>query len=328
MKYAIIMILTACGVAFGQDILDPDTMPSVPAVKTQKPIIAVPVFRNETKGLDPQRSASSGEYGLPDLAGEIAADATTAPILATRNYRLLSRSNPTMAMVNQEIKLRPGYGTDVSSALLASLDELQVDYLLLGRINRYRVDMENVTAYGVEYTQLAISVSMDLTLLDVKNHEIIMTKPMLKRVSGRLPGGMKLTSLSDWEPILRRAIEEAMPEFLSSIRPNMKEISTSESYTGAVTKVKIKVEAQPSGADVEYNGNMIGSTPCEIEVPAGVQGTLRISAPGYDTWEKRIMPASNAVMRIRPTLQKAKAPVAVPAQKSAPSQGMQEIIIQ
>ena len=81
----------------------------------------------------------------------------------------------------------------------------------------------------------------------------------------------------------------------------------------AAPMVDVQVTSTPEGADVEFNGNFVGNTPCTISVPAET-GVISISAPGYEKWAKRIKPSSN--LKIAPKLKEKKeapAPMTPPA---------------
>jgi hypothetical protein len=56
-----------------------------------------------------------------------------------------------------------------------------------------------------------------------------------------------------------------------------------ESVAGA----KLDISSDPAGADIEVDGNFMGSTPSSIELPAG-EHTIRIQKSGYKTWERKM----------------------------------------
>ena len=50
---------------------------------------------------------------------------------------------------------------------------------------------------------------------------------------------------------------------------------------------KLQVTSEPAGADIEVDGNFMGSTPSSIELPAG-DHTISIKKSGYKTWERKM----------------------------------------
>lgn len=52
--------------------------------------------------------------------------------------------------------------------------------------------------------------------------------------------------------------------------------------------VDITINSSPVAADVEVNGEFIGSACENMSLPSGVH-TVRISLPGYGIWEKQLL---------------------------------------
>jgi hypothetical protein len=50
----------------------------------------------------------------------------------------------------------------------------------------------------------------------------------------------------------------------------------------------IEVTSVPSGADVELDGNIAGSTPCILGVGAGIH-TVSVKKNGYKTWKRKMI---------------------------------------
>lgn len=291
--YAIILVLLgALSFVQAQEfVAEPTTAP-----QQEKPIIAVPLFVISAAGNAP------GDRTLPSGAKDVATDATTAALAATHRFRVLTRSTPSLKMLDAELLFQGTAGSVEASQAFQVLNELNATYMLLGRINRFRVDETRGQAYGVERRQVVTSISMDLQLINVKTQEIVAGSPMMERIVTRIPEGVSvMTEVEDWEPALRAAITKAVPKFIND---TMEGISV-ESGKQTVPTVTLKVQSSPSDADVEFDGNFLGTTPCEIELPAK-RGTLKISIAGYEPWTKVVLP--NAKMQIRPTLKKIEQP--------------------
>ena len=72
--------------------------------------------------------------------------------------------------------------------------------------------------------------------------------------------------------------------------------SCSNSYTqvvsvapvAAVDKPKVSVTSTPAGADIEINGNFVGSTPSNIEVDPG-KNEVKITKKGFAPWSRTLL---------------------------------------
>lgn len=55
----------------------------------------------------------------------------------------------------------------------------------------------------------------------------------------------------------------------------------------SASSAKLQVSSEPSGADIEVDGNFMGSTPSTLELPPG-DHTISIKKSGYKTWERKM----------------------------------------
>ena len=51
---------------------------------------------------------------------------------------------------------------------------------------------------------------------------------------------------------------------------------------------KISIVSNPTGADVNVDGNFVGNTPSRLDLPDGAH-TITVSKDGYKTWERKLM---------------------------------------
>ncbi len=315
------------------------TFVEAPASAAEKPIIAVPLFTNRskshTKRIAPGKYTSKakyeatvnvdvdanaensryidkmdveyadGEWQIPDEACEMATDAATAAIASTRRFRVLSRSTPALKSVDSEVLFQATGGGVEATQYFTALRSCNAKYLLLGRLNRFRVDKTEGVAYGVLRRQIVTTVSVDLQLIDVQTMEIIAGENVQEAVGMRIPEGVtKITGVYNWESVMRTAISRCVPKFLSKISVSA---SASDELESAAAPVEVSINSTPEGADVEFNGNFVGNTPCTVSLPSST-GVLSISAPGYEPWRKNIKPAEG--LRIAPRLREQKEPAA------------------
>jgi len=72
----------------------------------------------------------------------------------------------------------------------------------------------------------------------------------------------------------------------------------------AVSGAQLQISSVPAGADIEIDGNFVGSTPSTLAVAAG-QHRLIVKKSNYKPWEKKITITSgqisvNAVLESEP----------------------------
>lgn len=353
MKSIYVATLLSAMFAFGQEFVQAPSQ----SMPQEKPIVAVPLFVNKTAGhvtrvapgvyedkvkpaaiytldadtedpkhryVDRKVEYAAGEWKLPDIAAEVATDATTSAVASMGKWRVLSRSTPTLKMIDSEALFQGTGAVKEAASSFAALKQMDASYLLLGRINRFRVDETKGVAYGVRRWQVVTSISMDLQLIDVNTSEIVAGRQMSERIVMRVPEGVEsITGIYDWEEALRAAVSKAVPAFMASVQSG----STPDVIQAAAPSVTLEVNSTPAGADVEFNGTFLGNTPCNVSLPA-VPGVLSITAAGYEPWAKRLTP--NSSMKINPTLQKTQtppAPVMTP-QQGTPADGGEQMIIQ
>jgi hypothetical protein len=70
---------------------------------------------------------------------------------------------------------------------------------------------------------------------------------------------------------------------------------------------KLSVGSVPDGADIEVDGNFVGNTPSDIDVPAG-DHTLSIKKSGFKDWTKNIKISAGSNIHIKPELEKTTMP--------------------
>jgi hypothetical protein len=84
-------------------------------------------------------------------------------------------------------------------------------------------------------------------------------------------------------------------------------------YTGEATA---EISSDPLGADIEIDGNFVGSTPSSVGIVAG-EHTLRVSKSGYKKWE-RTLKSSTGKIKIAARLEPI--PIDAAARSQSPSE--------
>jgi hypothetical protein len=107
-------------------------------------------------------------------------------------------------------------------------------------------------------------------------------------------------SSSDADPA-SMAIEHAISK-LKDNKKFVKRLSASRIAKTEIKNVSVEFSPQPDNIDLEVNGIYYGSTPMTIDLPSGAPIKIKLSKPGYEIWEKSLMPRSG--MKIRTELEK------------------------
>jgi hypothetical protein len=76
------------------------------------------------------------------------------------------------------------------------------------------------------------------------------------------------------------------------------------STLASASNAKLSVASIPDGADIEVDGNFVGNTPSDIDVPAG-DHAISIKKSGYKDWTKNIRVSAGSNIHIKPELEKA-----------------------
>ncbi len=99
-----------------------------------------------------------------------------------------------------------------------------------------------------------------------------------------------------WEPEARRRATTAA----AWVRSTMNESSPSSTTASA----KLSVSSTPDGADIEVDGNFLGSTPSELSISEG-EHTIQIKKAGFKPWERKLQASAGSAVRISAELEKA-----------------------
>lgn len=312
MLFALLATVSGCLAAQA-----PSTIAVPAGDATPKPIVAVSTFENNTgdtisrevgryegkessrignseqnkqEELRLSRIVPSSRLRLPDVSAEVATSAVGEALINSGKVRVADLSPSVQSQISEMLRNGDSDWQKIST---------NMDYLVVGSINSYNVKNEVSTAYGVERWKNTVTVSLSMKLFKVSSKELVASKTLQERVVRNMPHGVIWQEglNDDWQELLCQAINSAVPKFIDAI-----EMAPGDATT-ASPMVSFDVKSMPTGADVEYNNNFVGNTPCTITVPAA-PGVLRVTLAGYEPWEKRLIP--NSSMQINPTLQKIK----------------------
>jgi hypothetical protein len=69
------------------------------------------------------------------------------------------------------------------------------------------------------------------------------------------------------------------------------------------TSAKLQMESNPSGADIELDGNFVGNTPSDVQVPEG-EHTITVKKAGFTVWERKMKVTGGSSVHLSAELEK------------------------
>ena len=103
----------------------------------------------------------------------------------------------------------------------------------------------------------------------------------------------------DEDPV-SMAIEHALSKLKDNKKFTTLFVKSNGNSSSNIAKIKIEFAPTPNNCDVEINGVYYGSSPMNVNLHSETTVKVKISKPGYETWEKTLMPRKG--MKIKPEL--------------------------
>jgi hypothetical protein len=94
---------------------------------------------------------------------------------------------------------------------------------------------------------------------------------------------------------------------LTKFQPAGGQPITASAGTAAVassSSAKIQLESDPPGADIELDGNFVGNTPSDVQVPEG-DHTFTVKKTGFKNWERKMKVNAGSSVHLAAHLEKA-----------------------
>jgi PEGA domain len=73
------------------------------------------------------------------------------------------------------------------------------------------------------------------------------------------------------------------------------------------TTAKLQIDSTPPGADIEVDGNFVGSTPSDVQVAEG-DHTIVVKKSGFRSWERKLKSSAGSSVHVGAELEKADTP--------------------
>lgn len=186
----------------------------------------------------------------------------------------------------QEIALNESGLVDTRTALAAG-KLLRADYILSGSLLQAELESSSSQAYGIQIEKKTMRVRIRVKLLDVEKGQLVLSKYLdgAVEVKENQFQDKSLDSADARWSLFQKAVEDAhVAARKKKVFSNF--FSGSSPSSGAT--VILTFEPEPEGCDLEVDGLLEGTTPCDVEATVGQKLKIRLSRAGYEPWEKTI----------------------------------------
>jgi PEGA domain-containing protein len=110
-----------------------------------------------------------------------------------------------------------------------------------------------------------------------------------------IPKGTEITAYVNGE--LKLDIAKFQPANASAQK------SAAASNASADVTAKLHLESDPSGADIELDGNFVGNTPSDVQVTDG-EHTVSVKKAGFKDWERKLKTSGGSNVHLNAELEK------------------------
>src|SRR6266566_4571683 len=147
-----------------------------------------------------------------------------------------------------------------------------------------------IMAGGMVATSLIVWPAAPVFLL---MHGKDVTIPKETEVTAYISGDVKL-DLAKFQPAPVVPAAQQAPAGLPAATPNARPTDTPPVSPDQAAGAQLEVSSTPDGADIEIDGNFVGSTPSTVGVAAGPH-QLSIKKAGFKPWERKITVSSGHI---------------------------------
>jgi len=94
---------------------------------------------------------------------------------------------------------------------------------------------------------------------------------------------------------------------LAKFQPSTPAQIVTASANARSMSAKLQLESDPSGADIEVDGNFVGNTPSEVRVADG-EHTISVKKSGFKDWQRKLKVSDGSSVHLNAELEKASTP--------------------
>jgi hypothetical protein len=84
-------------------------------------------------------------------------------------------------------------------------------------------------------------------------------------------------------------------------------LSASPTQSAGTSSAKLQPESNPSGADIEVDGNFVGNTPSDVQISEG-DHTISVKKTGFKNWERKLKVNAGSSVHLSAELENADTP--------------------
>ena len=233
-------------------------------------------------------NTKSSKYGyLGKQTAELMSDA----VVNSGLFDVVERDK--LQSILKEQSFSGGGLVDQSSAIqMGAMSGAQ--YLMTGEIISADVSKNSFRGYGVTTTKTTYSLKIAVKVLDTKTGRVLFSGKETTSSSSQGTNNLHVNSRGSFVNLAERLSDKFADRLADSGK-----FSAQEEVV--VAMVNVAFSSSPDTADVEVDSVFYGNAGDTLEVPGGMH-MVKISLPGYDVWEKKVMLKEG--QKIKATLRK------------------------
>lgn len=167
-------------------------------------------------------------------------------------------------------------------------------YIMTGRVVSADVKTTNFSGYGVSTKKSIYQLKVTTRIIDTATGAAIFSSS--DTVEDELQD-TNHTYASDGD-VFANLAEQLSYQIAEKVSASGRFTSSTEAASNKVKYVNVTISSEPAGADVELDGIFYGNAGDPMELPSGLH-TLKISLPGYEVWQKKVMVRAGLKLKAR-----------------------------
>ncbi len=270
----------------------------VSGTQAQARKILVPPFQNlsKAKSMISYEVATSSDPNNPkrsfrvDQYSEAPREILEDIILGIDGVEVVERQRIDSLLLEMDLGRFSGL-VDVSQAVQIG-KMLGADSVIMGSILYVRTRESKFSGYGIKTKNITVECSIRIRLIDIESSRVSYSK-MIK--GGNHYPSSSFGGIKDSD-IAFSVIESTLEQLYDD--DNFKQgIRGDNARNNGGTMMDIQFIPIPDNCDIEIDGLYVGGSPLTYSLQAGKQVQIRISKPGFQVWERTIIPNPNLIVK-------------------------------
>jgi curli biogenesis system outer membrane secretion channel CsgG len=274
-------VVLVSGRAVAQDAAEP--VAAIAAAPVAQSAVVAP---SETEALAPEAAPAPAlpSLAVTDFASDEPNDMThgmpeliSEALVNSGLFDVFERER--LATLIQEQNLQTSGMVDANTAI--SLGKLSgVKYIVTGKIMNFGRELKTFNGFGANTQTAFYRLKAELKLIDTQTGKVLFAKTAdaeEKEFSATAYDSMNTTMAS-------KLAEKVSGKLVNALLAN--DLFKKAAPAGS-DKVAVKINSNPTGADVEIDGVFFGNAGGEFSIAAGMH-EIKVSLPGYEEWSKKV----------------------------------------